>query len=73
MRQWAVNLGVLLIVVGLFFFLGFTFYASVYRYSNPKLTETELQIWALVNWWKWLAPLGVFGSGCGLLYWAGKN
>jgi hypothetical protein len=72
MKQLAVNVGVLLVVVGLFFFVGFAIYASFYRYGNPKLTETELQIWAIMNWWRWLLPLGVFGGGCGLIYWSKK-
>jgi hypothetical protein len=73
MKQTAANLGILLTVVSAFFFIGFAIYASVYRYGNPKLTETELQIWALMNWWRWVLPMAGLGGGYWLLYWAARK
>ena len=73
MKQMAMNVGALLILLGIFFFVGFAIYAGFYRYGNPKLTETELHIWAILNWWRWLIPLAGLGVGWGLVYWAQKD
>ncbi len=72
MKNAAMNLGVLVVVVALFFFIAFAFAASVYRYSNPKLTETELQIWAILHWYYWVGPLAGFGAGSWLIWWSRK-
>lgn len=73
MKQTAANIGVLLIMIGLLFFLWFMFSASLYKFGNPKLTQTELEIWTFMNWWRWIPPLAGVGGGGWLLHWASRK
>ena len=64
MRQ---DLGYFFTIFGLIVLALVAIAQGVVRFENPKLTETELTLWALRRWWAWApATAAVFG-GCWLL------
>lgn len=55
--------GMALVVFGGIFFALFIAASTIYRFSNPALTETQLALWALSRWWGWAVPLAMIGLG----------
>lgn len=58
-------LGWFLIIFGLIFMGLFVCALTIWRFSHPELTETQLTIWTFERWWFWLP--GAAAAGIGLL------
>lgn len=56
-------IGLFLALIGGGIVICFAFVSIFYRYAHPKMTETELQLWALERWYAWLPPLVVAFGG----------
>jgi len=48
------RLGWGLFILGMLFLAAFIIALTVHRFRNDHLTETQLMIWCLKQWWYWV-------------------
>lgn len=56
-------------ILGAMALLAFCFVFSFYKFQHETLTETQLTIWCLQNWWAWLPSSLVAVVGITMLAW----